>query len=102
MGTQERNNPALKRLRQKLQAVQWRMNSHILGSGPVADSLALIKKMRAQNATDHQIDTALQSKGLPSVVQVGYRSVLHLPSWWWLKRKKKRLERAISRHKSGA
>lgn len=100
MGEKDHNDSALTLLNRQLDALQWRMSQHVMGGGPVAQSLALIEQMRASGATDREIDTALHQKRLPSVVDVGRKSVLHLPSWWWLYRKKKRLERKIARYQS--
>ena len=72
-----------------------RMDAHVIGGGPVAKSLALIERMRAEGATDLEIDTALAKKKLPSVIEVGRKSALHVPGWWLLTRRKKRLDRKI-------
>ena len=58
---------------------------------------ALIERMRAEGAEDPQIDEALAKAKLPSVVQVGRRSFLHWPSWWWLNRRERALRAKIAR-----
>ena len=97
MGENNPKNARLARLQERRAAIQARMDAHIIGGGPVAKSLALIERMRAEGATDHEIDTTLHKKKLPSVVDVGRKSVRHLPSWWWLNRRKRSLENKISK-----
>ena len=72
-----------------------------MGHGDVAKSLALIERMRAEGAEDPQIDEALAKAKLPSVVQVGRRSFLHWPSWWWLNRRERALRAKITRLMEG-
>ena len=95
MGTQDSNTQPQSPLHHKLNAVQARIDAHVFGSGPMAQSLAIIEKMRAEGATDLEIDTALAKKKLPSVIEVGRKSALHVPGWWLLTRRKKRLDRKI-------
>ena len=97
MGTQDSNTQPQSPLHHKFNAVEARIDAHVFGSGPMAQSLAIIEKMRAEGATDHEIDTTLHKKKLPSVVDVGRKSVRHLPSWWWLNRRKRSLENKISK-----
>lgn len=95
MGENNPKNAQLARLQERRAAIQARMDAHVIGGGPVAKSLALIERMRAEGATDLEIDTALAKKKLPSVIEVGRKSALHVPSWWLLIRRKKRLDRKI-------
>ena len=95
MGENNPKNARLTRLQERRAAIQARMDAHIIGGGPVATSLALIERMRAEGATDLEIDTALAKKKLPSVIEVGRKSALHVPGWWLLTRRKKRLDRKI-------
>ena len=57
MGTQDSNTQPPSPLHHKLNTVQARIDAHVFGSGPMAQSLAIIEKMRAEGATDHEIDT---------------------------------------------
>ena len=93
MGENNPKNAQLTRLQERRAAIQARMDAHVIGGGPVAKSLALIERMRAEGATDLEIDTALAK--LPSVIEVGRKSALHVPGWWLLTRRKKRLDRKI-------
>ena len=96
----EREHPnaaAIAPVRTRLDAVLERKSRHVMGHGDVAKSLALIERMRAEGAEDPQIDEALAKAKLPSVVQVGRRSFLHWPSWWWLNRRERALRAKITR-----
>ena len=96
----EREHPnaaAIAPVRTRLDAVLERKSRHVMGHGDVAKSLALIERMRAAGAEDPQIDEALAKAKLPSVVQVGRRSFLHWPSWWWLNRRERALRAKIAR-----
>lgn len=96
----EREHPnaaAIAPVRARLDAVLERKGRHVMGHGDVAKSLALIERMRAEGAEDPQIDEALAKAKLPSVVQVGRRSFLHWPSWWWLNRRERALRAKITR-----
>ena len=96
----EREHPnaaAIAPVRTRLDAVLERKSRHVMGHGDVAKSLALIERMRAEGAEDPQIDEALAKAKLPSVVQVGRRSFLHWPSWWWLNRRERALRAKIAR-----
>ena len=96
----EREHPnaaAIAPVRARLDAVLERKSRHVMGHGDVAKSLALIEQMRAEGAEDPQIDEALAKAKLPSVVQVGRRSFLHWPSWWWLNRRERALRAKIAR-----
>ena len=83
MGENNPKNARLARLQERRAAIQARMDAHI------------IERMRADGATDLEIDTALAKKKLPSVIEVGRKSALHVPGWWLLTRRKKRLDRKI-------
>lgn len=96
----EREHPnaaAIAPVRTRLDAVLERKSRHVMGHGDVAKSLALIERMRAEGAEDPQIDEALAKAKLPSVVQVGRRSFLRWPSWWWLNRRERALRAKIAR-----
>ncbi len=96
----EREHPnaaAIAPVRTRLDAVLERKSRHVMGHGDVAKSLALIERMRAEGAEDPQIDEALAKAKLPSVVQVGRRSFLHWPSWWWLNHRERALRAKIAR-----
>lgn len=96
----EREHPnaaAIAPVRTHLDAVLERKSRHVMGHGDVAKSLALIERMRAEGAEDPQIDEALAKAKLPSVVQVGRRSFLHWPSWWWLNHRERALRAKIAR-----
>ena len=100
----EREHPnaaAIAPVRAQLDEVLERKSRHVLGHGDVAKSLALIERMRAEGAEDPQIDEALAKAKLPSVVQVGRRSFLHWPSWWWLNRRERALRAKITRLMEG-
>lgn len=88
-------------MRARLDAVLERKSRHVMGHGDVAKSLTLIERMRAEGASDHEIDVALTDAKLPSVVQVGRRSFLHWPSWWWLNRRERALRAKIARLMEG-
>lgn len=95
----EREHPnaaAIAPVRTRLDAVLERKSRHVMGHGDVAKSLALIERMRAEGAEDPQIDEALAKAKLPSVVQVGRRSFLHWPSWWWLNHRERALRAKIA------
>ena len=96
----EREHPnaaAIAPVRTRLDAVLERKSRHVLGHGDMAKSLELMEKMRDEGASDHEIDVALAKAKLPSVVQVGRRSFLHWPSWWWLNRRERALRAKIAR-----
>lgn len=96
----EREHPnaaAIAPVRTRLDTVLERKSRHVMGHGDVAKSLALIERMRVEGAEDPQIDEALAKAKLPSVVQVGRRSFLHWPSWWWLNRREHALRAKIAR-----
>lgn len=100
----EREHPnaaAIAPVRAQLDEVLERKSRHVMGHGDVAKSLALIERMRAEGAEDPQIDEALAKAKLPSVVQVGRRSFLHWPSWWWLNRRERALRAKITRLMEG-
>lgn len=100
----EREHPnaaAIAPVRTRLDAVLERKSRHVMGHGDVAKSLALIERMRAEGAEDPQIDEALAKAKLPSVVQVGRRSFLHWPSWWWLNHRERALRAKIDRLMEG-
>ena len=100
----EREHPnaaAIAPVRTRLDAVLERKSRHVMGHGDVAKSLALIERMRAEGAEDPQIDEALAKAKLPSVVQVGRRSFLHWPSWWWLNHRERTLRAKIARLMEG-
>lgn len=100
----EREHPnaaAIAPVRTRLDAVLERKSRHVMGHGDIAKSLALIERMRAEGAEDPQIDEALAKAKLPSVVQVGRRSFLHWPSWWWLNRRERTLRAKIDRLMEG-
>ena len=52
MGENNPKNARLARLQERRAAIQARMDAHVIGGGPVATSLALIERMRAEGATD--------------------------------------------------
>ena len=100
----EREHPnaaAIAPVRTRLDAVLERKSRHVLGHGDMAKSLELMEKMRDEGASDHEIDVALAEAKLPSVVQVGRRSFLHWPSWWWLNRRERALRAKIDRLMEG-
>ena len=67
----------------------------------MAKSLELMEKMRDEGASDHEIDVALAEAKLPSVVQVGRKSLMRWPSWWWLNRRERALRAQIDRLMEG-
>ena len=100
----EREHPnaaAIAPVRAQLDEVLERKSRHVLGHGDMAKSLELMEKMRDEGASDHEIDVALAEAKLPSVVQVGRRSFLHWPSWWWLNRRERALRAKITRLMEG-
>ncbi len=100
----EREHPnaaAIAPVRAQLDEVLERKSRHVLGHGDMAKSLELMEKMRDEGASDHEIDVALAEAKLPSVVQVGRRSFLHWPSWWWLNRRERALRAKIDRLMEG-
>ena len=100
----EREHPnaaAIAPVRAQLDEVLERKSRHVLWHGDMAKSLELMEKMRDEGASDHEIDVALAEAKLPSVVQVGRRSFLHWPSWWWLNRRERALRAKIDRLMEG-
>lgn len=100
----EREHPnaaAIAPVRAQLDEVLERKSRHVMGHGDVAKSLALIERMRAEGASDHEIDVALAEAKLPSVVQVGRKSLMRWPSWWWLNRRERALRAKITRLMEG-
>lgn len=100
----EREHPnaaAIAPVRAQLDEVLERKSRHVLGHGDMAKSLELMEKMRDEGASDHEIDVALAEAKLPSVVQVGRKSFLHWPSWWWLNRRERALRAKITRLMEG-
>ena len=100
----EREHPnaaAIAPVRARLDAVLERKSRHVMGHGDVAKSLALIERMRAEGASDHEIDVALAEAKLPSVVQVGRKSLMRWLSWWWLNRRERALRAKITRLMEG-
>ena len=100
----EREHPnaaAIAPVRAQLDEVLERKSRHVLGHGDMAKSLELMEKMRDEGASDHEIDVALAEAKLPSVVQVGRKSFLHWPSWWWLNRRERALRAKIDRLMEG-
>ena len=100
----EREHPnaaAIAPVRAQLDEVLERKSRHVLGHGDMTKSLELMEKMRDEGASDHEIDVALAEAKLPSVVQVGRRSFLHWPSWWWLNRRERALRAKIDRLMEG-
>ena len=96
----EREHPnaaAIAPVRTRLDAVLERKSRHVLGHGDMAKSLELMEKMRDEGASDHEIDVALAEAKLPSVVQVGRKSLMRWPSWWWLNRRERALRVKIDR-----
>ena len=96
----EREHPnaaAIAPVRTRLDAVLERKSRHVLGHGDMAKSLELMEKMRDEGASDHEIDVALAEAKLPSVVQVGRKSLMRWPSWWWLNRRERALRAKIDR-----
>lgn len=100
----EREHPnaaAIAPVRTRLDAVLERKSRHVLGHGDMAKSLELMEKMRDEGASDHEIDVALAEAKLPSVVQVGRKSLMRWPSWWWLNRRERALRAKIDRLMEG-
>ena len=100
----EREHPnaaAIAPVRAQLDEVLERKSRHILGHGDMAKSLELMEKMRDEGASDHEIDAALAEAKLPSVVQVGRKSLMRWPSWWWLNRRERALRAKIDRLMEG-
>ena len=100
----EREHPnaaAIAPVRTRLDAVLERKSRHVLGHGDMAKSLELMEKMRDEGASDHEIDVALAEAKLPSVVQVGRKSLMRWPSWWWLNRRERALRAQIDRLMEG-
>ena len=96
----EREHPnaaAIAPVRALLDEVLERKSRHVLGHGDMAKSLELIEKMRDEGASDLEIDVALAEAKLPSVVQVGRKSLMRWPSWWWLNRRERALRAKIDR-----
>ncbi|MBF1659038.1 MAG: cobalamin ABC transporter ATPase [Rothia mucilaginosa] len=96
----EREHPnaaAIAPVRAQLDEVLERKSRHVLGHGDMAKSLELMAKMRDEGASDHEIDVALAEAKLPSVVQVGRKSLMRWPSWWWLNRRERALRAKIDR-----
>ena len=100
----EREHPnaaAIAPVRARLDEVLERKSRHVLGHGDMAKSLELMEKMRDEGASDHEIDAALAEAKLPSVVQVGRKSLMRWPSWWWLNRRERALRAQIDRLMEG-
>lgn len=100
----EREHPnaaAIAPVRARLDGVLERKSRHVLGHGDMAKSLELMEKMRDEGASDHEIDAALAQAKLPSVVQVGRKSLMRWPSWWWLNRRERALRAKIDRLMEG-
>ncbi len=100
----EREHPnaaAIAPVRAQLDKVLERKSRHVLGHGDMAKSLELMEKMRDEGASDHEIDVALAEAKLPSVVQVGRKSLMRWPSWWWLNRRERALRAQIDRLMEG-
>ena len=100
----EREHPnaaAIAPVRAQLDEVLERKSRHVLGHGDMAKSLELMEKMRDAGASDHEIDVALAEAKLPSVVQVGRKSLMRWPSWWWLNRRERALRAKIDRLMEG-
>ena len=100
----EREHPnaaAIAPVRAQLDEVLERKSRHVLGHGDMAKSLELMEKMRDEGASDHEIDVALEEAKLPSVVQVGRKSLMRWPSWWWLNRRERALRAKIARLMEG-
>ena len=100
----EREHPnaaAIAPVRTRLDAVLERKSRHVMGHGDMAKSLELMEKMRDEGASDHEIDVALAEAKLPSVVQVGRKSLMRWPSWWWLNRRERALRAKITRLMKG-
>ena len=100
----EREHPnaaAIAPVRAQLDEVLERKSRHVLGHGDMAKSLELMEKMRDEGASDHEIDAALAEAKLPSVVQVGRKSLMRWPSWWWLNRRERALRAKIERLMEG-
>ena len=100
----EREHPnaaAIAPVRAQLDEVLERKSRHVLGHGDMAKSLELMEKIRDEGASDHEIDAALAEAKLPSVVQVGRKSLMRWPSWWWLNRRERALRAKIDRLMEG-
>lgn len=100
----EREHPnaaAIAPVRARLDGILERKSRHVLGHGDMAKSLELMEKMRDEGASDHEIDAALAEAKLPSVVQVGRKSLMRWPSWWWLNRRERALRAKIDRLMEG-
>lgn len=100
----EREHPnaaAIAPVRAQLDEVLERKSRHVLGHGDMAKSLELMEKMRDEGTSDHEIDAALAEAKLPSVVQVGRKSLMRWPSWWWLNRRERALRAKIDRLMEG-
>ena len=95
------NAAAIAPVRAQLDEVLERKSRHVLGHGDMAKSLELMEKMRDEGASDHEIDVALAEAKLPSVVQVGRKSLMRWPSWWWLNRRERALRAQIDRLMEG-
>lgn len=94
----EREHPnaaAIAPVRVQLDEVLERKSRHVLGHGDMAKSLELMEKMRDEGASDREIDVALAQAKLPSVMQVGRKSLMRWPSWWWLNRRERALRTKI-------
>ena len=98
---EHRNAAAIAPVRAQLDEVLERKSRHVLGHGDMAKSLEMMKKMRDEGASDHEIDVALAEAKLPSVVQVGRKSLMRWPSWWWLNRRERALRAQIDRLMEG-
>ena len=100
----EREHPnaaAIAPVRAQLDEVLERKSRHVLGHGDMAKALELMEKMRDEGASDHEIHVARAEAKLPSVVQVGRKSLMRWPSWWWLNRRERALRAKIDRLMEG-
>ena len=81
----------------ELDEVNRRIAEHPFASEPTRKANQLVEDLKAQNRDAEQINSALEKEGLPRLEELGKTTAKGLFGWSLLHRRKRKLERRITR-----
>ena len=80
-------------LKQKLEHVRKKIDTHPLSSPPVKSAFDVIERHGKENSD--AISKELSERGLPSLDELGKLQIRHMFSWWSINRQKRVLEKKL-------